>query len=232
MARLQLAGILKSWPQLSSLPGEIWSRVTRAGTVSSFRIVLGLVLMLAGGWIAETMLRWATGIGRPPSRSAANGFAERVAMTAAHALMRFLGLLVFGVAAFIVMCIAVWNHDGAEPLFIVILSTTVIMRSVAILMDMVLAPNARGSRLVTLDDAAVLVLRRRLLVLAGFLVVDFAVIGSIDAFGMEPHVIALRISRDLHDRPALTHHVVDDGCEDDFHGQAHLASRNDDGVAA
>lgn len=191
MARLQLARILSSWPQLSGLPGMIWSKVTMSGTVSTWRILLGLALMLAGGWIAETLLRKTTGIGRPPTSSARNSFTERAATSAAHALMRFLALLVFGVTAFIIMCIAVWENDAAEPLFIMLLSTIVILRCVAILLDVVLAPHAPGSRLVTLNDGAVRVLRRRLLIIAGFFAVDFAVIGSLDAFGIQAHVVAL-----------------------------------------
>jgi small-conductance mechanosensitive channel len=191
MARVQLAGILNSWPKLAGLPGQIWSDVTLGGAVSSWQVVLGLVLMLAAGWIAETLLCRATGIGSSPPDSTPKVFVERVGASLVRALMRFLALLVFGVAAFIVMCVAVWNNDGAEPLFIMLLSTTVIIRSIAILMDVVLAPHASGNRLVTLDDSAVVVLRRRLLILAGFLVVDFAVVRSIDSFGIEAHVIAL-----------------------------------------
>ena len=191
MARHQLAGILNSWRALARLPGTVWSKVTRAGSVSSWGILLGLVLMLAVGWIAETLLRRTTGVGRAPSESTPTGLVDRAATSMVHALMRILGLLVFSVAAFIVMCVAVWNNDGAEPLFIMLLSATVIIRSIAILLDIVLAPHAPGCRLVTLGDSAVAVLRRRLLFLAGLVVVDFTVIRSLDAFGIEPHVIAL-----------------------------------------
>jgi len=191
MARSQLARILNSWPHLSGLPGTIWSKVTMSGTVSTWSILLGLVLMLAGGWIAETLFRKTTGIGRPPPSSAGDSFTGRAATSLAHALMRFLALLVFGVTAFIIMCIAVWKNDAAEPLFIMLLSTIVILRCIAILLDVVLAPDSPGSRLVTLNDGAVRVLRLRLLVIAAFFVVDFAVIGSLDAFGIEAHMIAL-----------------------------------------
>ncbi|GMQ77015.1 MAG: hypothetical protein BMS9Abin01_2322 [Gammaproteobacteria bacterium] len=190
-ARLQLARILNSWPGLSRLPGQVWSQVTLAGTVSSWRIVLGLVLMLAAGWIAETLVRRATGIGGTSAPgSAPQGFMARLGTSMVRGLMRLLALLVFGVVAFTVLAAAIWNNAGAEPLFIMVLSATVIMRSIAIVMDVVLAPGAPGLRLASLDDRAARALRWRLLVLAGILVVGDVIIKPMDVFGVEAHVVA------------------------------------------
>jgi small-conductance mechanosensitive channel len=191
-ARLQLAEILNSWPKLAGLPGQIWSQATLAGTVSSWSIVLGIVLMFAAGWVAEVLLRRATGIGRTlPPDSAPEGFAARLGASLMRALMEFFVLLVFGVTAFAVMLFAVWDNDGAEPLFIMLLSMTVAIRSIAILMDVVLAPRAAGLRLVTLDDKDARALRWRLLLLVGFLVVDSVVIDAMDVFGVEVYVTGL-----------------------------------------
>jgi small-conductance mechanosensitive channel len=190
--RLQLARILNSWPGLSGVPGQVWSQVTLAGTVSSWRVVLGLVLMFAAGWIAETLMRRTTGIGGMwAPKSAPQDFMARLGTSMVRGLMRLLALLVFGVVAFMVMAAAVWNNAGAEPLFIMVFSATVIMRSIAIVMDVVLAPRASGLRLVSLDDRAARALRWRLLVLAGILVVDVVIIKSMDVFGVETHVAAL-----------------------------------------
>jgi small-conductance mechanosensitive channel len=191
-ARLQLAEILNSGPGLSRLPEQIWSQVTLAGTVSSWPIVLGLVLMFAAGWIAETLVRRATGIGGMSApESAPQGLMARLGASMVRGLMSLFALLVFGVVAFIVMSAAVWNNAGAEPLFGMAFSVVVILRSIAIVMDVVLAPGAPGIRLVSLDDGAVRALRWRLLVLVGFLVVNTVVIRSLDVFGVEPHVAAL-----------------------------------------
>ncbi len=191
-ARLQLARVLGSWGALSALPGEIWTQVTLAGTVSSWSVVVGIVLMFVVGWVAEIALRRVTGIGTVSSpERAPEGLIARLGTGVARALMRYLALLVFGVAAFGVMCVAVWDNDGAEPLYIMLLSAVVIIRAIAILMDVVLAPRAPGLRLVTLDDGAVWALRLRLLVLAGLLVVHFFVAQSLNAYAIELRVAEL-----------------------------------------
>jgi len=191
-ARLQLARILKSWPGLSGVPEQVWSQVTLGGLVSAWRVVLGLVLMLAAGWIAETLVRRATGIGGASApESVPRGFMARLGTSMVRGLMRLLALLVFGVVAFVVMSAAVWSNAGAEPLFIMVFAVTVIMRSIAIVMDVVLAPRAPVLRLVSLDDRAARALRWRLLVVAGFLVVDVVVIKSMEVFAVEAHVAGL-----------------------------------------
>jgi small-conductance mechanosensitive channel len=193
-ARVQLARVLDSWPELSGLPEQVWSQVTLAGTVSSWSIVMGLVLMFAAGWIAETLLRRWTGIGSTSvSTSVPEGFVARLGASVARAFTRYLALLVYGVVAFVVMSVAIWSNDGAEPLFIMLLSTVVIIRSIAIAMDVVLAPRTPGLRLVTLNDGAARALRWRLLLLVGFLVVEIVILSSMDVFGVEPHVEALLI---------------------------------------
>jgi moderate conductance mechanosensitive channel len=192
MARLRLTGVLDSWPMLAGLPGQVQSQVTAAGTASIWSVVLGLVIMLAAAWSAETLLRRVTGIGAPPPPSASpRRFAERLGTSVMRALMRLLALLVFAVAAFLVMFAAVWNNDAAEPLFSMVLTATVAIRVIAILMDVVLAPDAADIRLVTLDDQAVRKLRLRLLIVAGLLVADFVIIRSLDTFGIDIRVVTL-----------------------------------------
>lgn len=185
-ARLRLDGILASWPKLSSVPGQIFSQATLAGTASPWSIVLGLVLMFAVGWAAEKMLRRTTGIGiSVQPRPVPEGFPARLVASLVRAFMRLLALLVFAVAAFAVMCVAVWNNEGAEPLFLMLLSATLMLRAIAIGMDVVLAPRAPGLRLVTLDDDAARTLRTRLLILIGILVVERVLRKTLDLFGVD-----------------------------------------------
>lgn len=192
MARLRLSEVLDSWPMLAGLPAQIRSQVTEAGMASGWSVVLGLVLMLAGGWIAETLLRRATGLGSPPPPGASQkAFAARMGTSLMRALMRLLALLVFAVAAFVVMLAAIWDNDAAEPLFSMVLSAVVTIRVIAILMDVLLSPDAPDIRLVSLGDEAVRKLRLGLLIVAGYLVADFVIIRSLDAFGIDVRAVTL-----------------------------------------
>ncbi|NIO26521.1 MAG: mechanosensitive ion channel [Gammaproteobacteria bacterium] len=191
-SRDRLAQILSAWEELSTMPGQIRSQATLAGTVSLWGVVAGIVLMLVAGWIAEALLRRATGMGRTAAPHAApQTFVARLGASTVRALVGLFALLVFFAAAFTVMFLATWDNDGAEPLFVMVLSLVVIMRAIAIAIDTVLAPRSPALRLVALNDDDARTLRWRLLVLAGFIVVDMITLEALDVFAIDARVTGL-----------------------------------------
>jgi small-conductance mechanosensitive channel len=157
-------GLVRAAGTLPAVLASAFGRLTEGRSPGHLILVaVGLVVMMAAGRGAERLFHHLVrSVRRTLAEGSANGLAAQAGRLLLRLALELVGLFVFVIGALAVFFAVYQGHAPTRQLVLVTVGAVVLVRLVALVSRLVLAPGAPGLRLLPFGDAAAETLHRGL----------------------------------------------------------------------
>jgi small-conductance mechanosensitive channel len=175
-ARSRLSLIVLALPRLPTVGSLMFDRMKEGREASTVWLALFVKLLIfaAGGLVEWLFRRMFTQIGEDQGQAGAKGVVDKLCILLMHLMRDMLALAVFALTVTGLFFIFYEGHEPTRVLFTTVLGAVVVIRLVDIIGRFILAPHAPYLRLPPIEDATAHRQHRRLMTIAGVLVVGVA----------------------------------------------------------
>jgi small-conductance mechanosensitive channel len=176
LARARLSQVVTAIPRLPTVGPIIFGQLSegRSSAFTLLVLLVKLVIFAAGGLVEWLFRRMFSQFGEHQGQAEAQGVVDKLCILSMRLIRDLMALAVFGLVVTGLFFVFYEGHEATRELFTAVLGVVMLIRLISIVGRFVLAPNAPSLRVPPIDDASAHKQHRRILLIAGVLIVGIS----------------------------------------------------------